>query len=186
EHLDGTRAHHSTDDYNYVEAVDESGRPVPAGESGTLVLTTLQKSCYPLIRYDIGDRGRFLQESCPCGRPDRVFLYEGRSNTMLSIGLTNFEAEDVCRALDGLPIGEVQMVARSSAVGDYMLVRVECAPEQTIDSETIRETLVQRVPSVAHALESNSITRLEIEVGPPGSIPRNPRTGKTRRATDER
>src|SRR5699024_10988052 len=45
----------------------QSGRPVPDGEYGELVLTTLSRRGMPLVRYRTGDRGRFLMDPCGCG-----------------------------------------------------------------------------------------------------------------------
>ncbi|HCT91609.1 MAG TPA: CoF synthetase [Lachnospiraceae bacterium] len=59
-----------------AEIVDGRGRPVPKGEWGELVITTIQAEAMPLIRYRTGDYTRFLPEGCPCGsalvRLDRV------------------------------------------------------------------------------------------------------------------
>ena len=49
------------------EIIDEKGRPVPGGEWGELVITTLEAEAMPLIRYRTGDRARFLPDPCPCG-----------------------------------------------------------------------------------------------------------------------
>jgi len=52
----------------YFEVVDpESGRPLPDGEPGEVVFTTLTRRGMPLIRYRTGDLARFLPEPCPCG-----------------------------------------------------------------------------------------------------------------------
>ena len=54
------------------EVVDpETGAPVPDGEYGEVVFTTLTREAMPLIRYRTGDRGRFLVGPCPCGTPLR-------------------------------------------------------------------------------------------------------------------
>ena len=49
----------------------DSGDPVPDGEYGEVVFTTLTREAMPLVRYRTGDRGRFLTEPCPCGSPLR-------------------------------------------------------------------------------------------------------------------
>lgn len=52
----------------YYELVDpDSGLPVPEGEYGEIVVTTLLRRAMPLIRYRTGDRSRFLPGGCPCG-----------------------------------------------------------------------------------------------------------------------
>ena len=51
-----------------LEYVDHNNKPVPNGEYGKALLTNLEDFVFPLIRYENGDRGRYLTESCPCGR----------------------------------------------------------------------------------------------------------------------
>ena len=51
-----------------VEIVDDQGMPVPVGESGHLMLTSLDNYAFPFLRYRIGDIGTLTDERCPCGR----------------------------------------------------------------------------------------------------------------------
>lgn len=59
-----------------AEIIDASGNPLPRGQWGELVITTIQAEAMPLIRYRTGDYTRLLAEACPCGSPlarlDRV------------------------------------------------------------------------------------------------------------------
>jgi len=58
---------HVNDDHFMPEIIDpQSGTPLPAGQVGELVLTTLTTRAYPLIRFRTGDRARLLTEACPC------------------------------------------------------------------------------------------------------------------------
>lgn len=54
-------------DMRRIEAVDESGRPLPPGEVGDLVVTDLANRVFPLVRYRLGDRGSMRAQPCPCG-----------------------------------------------------------------------------------------------------------------------
>ena len=51
-----------------VEVVDDDGTPVPAGETGRVVVTDLHNLATPLVRYAVGDLGTAGAEACPCGR----------------------------------------------------------------------------------------------------------------------
>lgn len=66
-----------------AEIVDEAGRPLPRGQWGELVITTVQAEAMPLIRYRTGDYTRLMPGICPCGSPlarlDRVVRLGGRS-----------------------------------------------------------------------------------------------------------
>ena len=71
----------------YFEIVDTAGNPVPKGQEGEVVFTTLTRQGMPLMRYRTGDISRFLTEPCKCGtslrRLDRI---TGRKNSLISIG----------------------------------------------------------------------------------------------------
>ncbi|MEG1562446.1 MAG: phenylacetate--CoA ligase [Bacteroides sp.] len=78
---------HFWEDCYYVELVDpETGEPVPEGEIGELVLTTLDREMMPLIRYRTRDLTRILPGACPCGRTHlRIDRIKGRSDDMFII-----------------------------------------------------------------------------------------------------
>lgn len=58
---------HMNHDLRYIEFVDDEGKPLPDGEWGRILITDLENKVFPLIRYEIGDRGRRLTGTCPCG-----------------------------------------------------------------------------------------------------------------------
>ena len=59
---------HVNTEHVHVEFVDDSNHPVEVGHYGKTLLTNLEDTVFPLIRYENGDRGRWLGNSCPCGR----------------------------------------------------------------------------------------------------------------------
>ena len=58
---------HLRENHVIAEVIDEQGRPLPLGETGELVITTIGMEAMPLIRYRTGDRTRILPGRCPCG-----------------------------------------------------------------------------------------------------------------------
>ncbi len=63
---------HVAEDHFYCEIVDpETLKPVPDGEWGELVITTLTRECCPLVRYRTRDVTRIISEPCACGRTHR-------------------------------------------------------------------------------------------------------------------
>lgn len=62
---------HLAEDFGYVEIVDAAGKPVPEGQPGYLVGTSLHNRAMPMIRYRTGDVSRILTAPCPCGRTHR-------------------------------------------------------------------------------------------------------------------
>lgn len=59
---------HVNTEHVHIEFVDDRNMPVPRGEYGRTLLTNLEDEVFPLIRYENGDRGRWLLEPCACGR----------------------------------------------------------------------------------------------------------------------
>lgn len=62
---------HLAEDFGFVEIVDDRGEPVPEGEHGYLVGTSLHNRAMPMIRYRTGDVSRIIPGDCPCGRTHR-------------------------------------------------------------------------------------------------------------------
>ena len=58
---------HLRENHVIAEIVDEAGRPLPPGETGELVITTIGMEAMPLIRYRTGDYTRVIPGRCPCG-----------------------------------------------------------------------------------------------------------------------
>lgn len=72
---------HLTAEALIVEILDDAGRPLPAGETGQIVVTNLMGPEYPFIRYRTGDRGALDPTPCPCGRGLPLLReIEGRAN----------------------------------------------------------------------------------------------------------
>lgn len=59
---------HVNTEHVHIEFVDDNNMPAPKGEYGRTLLTNLEDTVFPLIRYENGDRGRWLNGQCPCGR----------------------------------------------------------------------------------------------------------------------
>ena len=59
---------HVNVEHVHIEFVDENNQPVPKGEYGRTLITNLEDTVFPLIRYENNDRGRWLTEPCACGR----------------------------------------------------------------------------------------------------------------------
>tara|TARA_R110002167_G_scaffold84156_12_gene228762 strand:+ start:661 stop:1989 length:1329 start_codon:yes stop_codon:yes gene_type:complete len=60
---------HIMQDTVHIEFVDENNQPVPPNTTGKILLTDLTNFAFPLIRYEIGDEGKYLENLCSCGRP---------------------------------------------------------------------------------------------------------------------
>ncbi|MGI8564709.1 MAG: phenylacetate--CoA ligase family protein [Candidatus Dormibacter sp.] len=166
---------HYWDDYYLVEVIDHASEKVlAAGEEGELVVTTLRKQAQPLLRYRTHDLSRIIPEPCPCGSPfPRIERLKGRVDDMFKVrGVAVFPAQidTVLSAQPGLG-SEYQVLLTRREGRDRFLIRVE-APE------------VSGTEVLSAALRQELGVRPEIEIVPPGSLPRTDR--KTKRVVDER
>lgn len=95
------RGYHFRENDLLFEVVDNNGSPLPDGQWGELVFSTLNRRAMPLIRYRTGDMGRFLTAACPCGTPlktaERV---KGRINNTLPFSIA--ELDEIIFAIDGI------------------------------------------------------------------------------------
>ncbi len=92
---------HLAEDHFLAEVIEpETGRVLPPGEEGELVLTSLTKEALPLIRYRTGDRTRLTTEPCRCGRTTaRLERIRGRVDEMLVIRGVNLYPSEMERVL---------------------------------------------------------------------------------------
>ena len=98
---------HYWDDYVYIEIINpETGEPVPDGETGEIVITTLVKEGAPLLRFRTHDLSRIIPEKCSCGRSyPRLDTIGGRSDDMFMVrGVNMFpkQVEELLQDVDGV------------------------------------------------------------------------------------
>jgi phenylacetate-CoA ligase len=171
---------HIFEDHFYAEVVDpDTGRPVPAGGEGELVLTSLSREASPVVRYRTRDRTILVDDPCPCGSPFRRMLrVRGRTDDMLVVRGENVfpsQLEAVLLAVEGLTGNYHLVVDRQAARLDTLEVRIEAV--EGADHGTLGELARRTVR------ETIGLT-IDVTVLPPGSIPRS--EGKAKRVVDLR
>ncbi len=120
---------HINEDHFLLEVVDpESLEPVPPGEIGELVITTLTKEAFPMIRYRTRDLTRLIPEPCPCGRTlMRMQRIMGRTDDMLIIKGVNvfpIQIEKVLFEIEGTQ-PHYQIIVERENHSDRVTVLVE-------------------------------------------------------------
>lgn len=98
---------HVNEDHFIVEVIDpETLEPVNPGEEGELVLTTITKEGFPLIRYRTGDITRLYPDPCPCGRTFvRMARVMGRTDDLIQcqgVGFFPSQIEEILATIDGV------------------------------------------------------------------------------------
>ena len=148
---------HVSEDHFLVEVVDpETLRPMPDGETGELVITSLTKEAFPMIRYRTRDLTRILPGECPCGRTlRRMDRVKGRTDDMLIIkGVNVFpsQIESILFEIEGTEPHYQIVVDRKGGL-DEVTVLVEVGESIFFDQmrrqrdmmELIRKRLVQEL-----------------------------------------
>ena len=174
---------HIWEDHFYPEVVDpETGEPLPEGEEGELVLTTLSKEALPALRYRTGDLTSLTYEECECGRTMvRMDNVTGRADDLLIVRGVNLypsEIEDVVLEFDEVaPYYRIDLHREDNL--DRLELTIERAEEFDGDVDDLRDRVRTRLENVL------SFTPDEIEIADPGGIERT-EVGKVKRVYDHR
>ena len=91
---------HINEEYVYVEIVDESGKPVPNGQEGQILVTSFESEAMPFIRYSTGDRGVVSHDPCRCGRTLQTIRVSGRQSNVIDMPGRFVPLFDVSTAFD--------------------------------------------------------------------------------------
>ncbi len=172
---------HGWEDHFLFEVIDpETLEPLPMGEAGELVITTLTKEAMPMIRYRTRDITRLTDEPCACGRTHvRIQRVTGRDDDMMILrGVNVFpsQIESVLVGLKGVsPHYQIELF-RDGAM-DAMAVEVEPLENAGLDSGEL-------AGMVRHNIKSLIGVSCEVRVRKPGEIPRS--EGKAVRVRDTR
>ena len=107
---------HYWDDYLYIEIVDPAtGEPLPDGEWGEIVITTLVKEGAPLIRFRTHDLSRIIPGTCPCGCAfPRIDALQGRSDDMVKIHGVNVFPRQIEEILQTFPALSSELAPRGT------------------------------------------------------------------------
>jgi phenylacetate-CoA ligase len=177
---------HVNEDFFYPEIIDpETGKPLPAGEKGELVFTTLTREGTPLLRYRTRDITCLIEEPCTCGRTTRrIHRLLGRTDDMLIIRGVNIFPSQIEQALieiEGIEPQYLIIINRENHL-DEMELQVEVKKELFSDETRGLEGLRNRIE---HVMKSKLQIGLKVKLVEPKTIIR-PEVGKVKRVVDNR
>ena len=170
---------HYFNDFIYCEIIDpETGKVLPDGKQGEIVITTFRKEAAPLIRYRTRDVSRIIPGYCDCGsafpRLDRIM---GRSDDMIKVKGTNIypaQVEEILRSIEGFS-SEYRIILENEDLRDRMVIQAEA--ENGADVELLSKELER-------ACKSGLGIRIIPEIMRLGDLPRSEK--KTMRVIDKR
>ena len=175
---------HIWEDCYLVEIIDpETLQPLPDGEIGELVLTTLDRNMMPLIRYRTRDLTRIIPGECPCGRTHRrIDRIKGRSDDMFIIKGVNIFPMQIEKILVQFPeLGSNYLITLETLHNqDEMIVEVELnelSTDNYIELENTRKEIVRR-------LKDEVLVTPKVKLVKKGSLPQS--EGKAVRMKDLR
>ena len=176
---------HIWSDHFYPEIIDpETLQPLPDGQEGELVITTLTKEGIPLIRYRTRDITRILPGNCPCGRTHpRIQKIKARTDDMLIIKGVNVypsQIETVLLGIDGVAPHYKLIVDRVGSLDD-LTVLVELSENASFDKISALEALSKKITA---KLESVIGIYAKVRIVEPKSLGRT--EGKSSRVEDRR
>ena len=176
---------HVCEDHFIIEVVDpKTLQPVPDGEWGEVVFTTLSKECSPLIRYRTRDISRILEGECECGRTfRRMDRIAGRTDDMLIIRGVNVFPSQIEEEIVSFPeiAAQYQLILTTKGTLDHVQLQVETVPEFPFDEVRRLEQLKK---DLQKALKDNLQVAVEVKIVEPKTIERS--EGKAKRIIDLR
>ena len=166
------------EDHFYPEVVDPlTGAPLPDGELGELVLTTLTKEAHPVIRYRTGDITRLLPPvgGLPFRRIDRL---QGRADDMLIVRGINVYP----REIEAVVLDDEALSGHYAIVMDRRATLVEArVVAEAKDDSVDRAATAARIQD---RLRDTTRLRMEVEIREPGGVPRQ-QIGKAKRVFEQ-
>jgi phenylacetate-CoA ligase len=176
---------HVWEDCFVIEVVNpQTLEPVPDGEEGELVMTTLDRRAMPLLRYRTRDLTRILPGPCPCGRSHRrLERIAGRTDDMFIIkGCNVFPMQIEQVLMRFAEVGSDYLIVLESRTDrDEMLIEVEVHEDWFTGEMADLENLSRRI---AHQIRDEILVTPEIRLVEPGTLPRS--EGKAVRVADRR
>ena len=140
---------HFAEDHFLPEIIDPaSGRVLGEGDSGELVVTTLTKEAFPLLRYRTRDITRINKEPCACGRTHaRMDKPAGRVDDMLKIRGVNVFPSQIESVVMHIPEvgGHYQLIVRREGFTDTLEVNIELIDNSLLEKYSALEKLTQKV-----------------------------------------
>ncbi|BAQ09656.1 phenylacetate-CoA ligase [Bacillus sp. OxB-1] len=181
---------HIAEDHFLIEIINpDTLQPVPDGEDGEVVFTSLQKEALPVIRYRTGDIASITREKCKCGRTTtRMSRVKGRTDDMLIIRGVNVFPSEMERELlkiEGLfPVYQIHRIRKGAMDGIELHVECDSALYAEVGEDLTHGSIAALKKKIQHQMKSTCLISVDVVINAPKTIPRS--EGKAIRLIDKR
>jgi len=177
--ISGSNQYHIIDEDCFVEIIDiATGNPSKEGE---IIVTHLHRRLQPMIRYRLGDRGKWIHSSCTCGLTSPRIELKGRvTDELITVNGITIRYDDIELAIADIGgyLGRFQLRVSRTGVLDTLKIIIE---GETLTHEAIYAAIYSRLPMVANLHRQGQLT---VEIVQRGEMPMQ--GGKVLSIIDER
>lgn len=181
------RVHHLHQSLHHLEILKvDSDEPVEKGESGRLIFSTLGREGQKLLRYEIGDVGRWIEEDCPCGRKSPRFELQGRTGDIFRAAGCFYSFNRFQQILsDFLSYDrEFQIVLDNKAGLDQLTLVLDS--ESHVNEKMAFDALIKNYRDLDETVHEEKVMFLKFEFKTNKEFVRSPGSGKLIHVIDHR
>ena len=153
---------------NVIVEVVQDGDPLPEGQDGEILLTSLSNRAMPLIRYNVGDRGSLSERICSCGRGlPMMNVIEGRSVDLIKLPNGNkispYKIINLFEEI--LELKRFKIIQRSDFSLDVYLTTSEASKTQKISLISKVESILRKELNSAIEIRCDIVKQIEVKPG---------------------
>lgn len=164
---------HIAEDHFFAEAIDPiKMTPLPNGEEGELVFTSLTKEAFPVIRYRTGDIASLSKEKCACGRTTiRMSRVKGRIDDMLNVNGVNVFPSEIERCILQVPELAPHYQIYVHRKGSLKVLELHAEWSEEFYRDMGEAEFVKK--KIQEALKQNCFITIRLVLHPPKTLPRS-------------
>lgn len=186
--------YHLPTDFQLIEIVNpDTLQPLPCGETGEVLVTSLCRRYQPIIRYRLGDMASFLDETCPCGDANPLFRLSGRAGEDFKLGGAYISMDVFEKAIARHSMLSLNFQLTLEDISNQMTIDLKVESSLLPDSaqakdETmlLKQELIDTIRELKVGQEMNFIREFSVSVVPLGALPRSSTSGKIKKLIDKR
>lgn len=181
------RVHHLHQSLHFLEILKiDNDEPVSEGESGRLIFSTLGREGQKLLRYEIGDVGRWIEEPCPCGRKSPRFELQGRSGDIFRAAGCFYSYNRFQQILSDFLNYDREFQIRLDNEENFDKLTLVLDQESHVDEKMAFDALIKNYKDLDETVHEEQVMLLRFEFKDPKEFLRAKGSGKLIHVTDTR